>query len=63
MITEYIFYRILILAIITLVTKIYKRNKSRLKVIVYKVYGKQDKSDENRSKCQAVGSMVPHKSF
>ena len=26
---------------------------------VYKVYGKQDKSDENRSKCQAVGSVIP----
>ena len=26
----------------------------------YKVYGEQDKSGENRSKCPAVGSMFPH---
>ena len=27
---------------------------------VYKVYGEQDKSGENRSKCPAVGSTFPH---
>ena len=27
---------------------------------VYKVYGEQDKSDENRTKCPAVGSSFPH---
>ena len=25
-----------------------------------KVYGKQDKIDENRSKCPAIGSLFPH---
>ena len=30
---------------------------------VYKVYGEQDKSSENRSKCPVVGSMFPHPRF
>ena len=27
---------------------------------IYKVYGEQDKSNENRSKCPSVSSVFPH---